>query len=276
MVGALGRVAPKLDLRLYWEIAARSLRRQATYRTANLAGLVTNVCFGYLRSVVFFAVYQGRTNLAGYDLSQVVTYAWVTQALMMVVSMWGWWEVEETIRSGDVATDLAKPFSYLGYWLARDYGRAIYFLVYRCVPLLVAGQLMFGLRWPSSPATWLAVVMSVGFAVTISFAWRFVINLSAFWTTDARGLGNMLATVVTLLAGLILPLPYFPDNVRSILMALPFAGILQIPADIFLERLSPLDVVTALAQQAVWALAFLLAARLILAAAVRRVVIQGG
>lgn len=265
-----------MDLRLYWEVAARSLQRQLTYRTANLAGLVTNVCFGYLRAIVFFAVYQGRASVAGYDLAQVVTFSWVTQALIMVVALWGWWEVEETIRSGDVVADLSKPFSYLGFWLARDYGRAAYFLVYRCIPIFIAGQLTFGLRWPTSPVTWLALALSVWLAVTISFAWRFTINLTAFWTTDARGLGNLLGIVVTLLSGLILPLPYFPEGIRSVLAALPFAGMLQVPADIFLERLSEPEIVAALARQALWAIVFLVAARLLLALAVRRVVIQGG
>ena len=49
----------------------------------------------------------------------------------MVVQLWGWWDVEATIRSGDVVTDLARPFSFLGYWLARDLGRAAYFLLFR-------------------------------------------------------------------------------------------------------------------------------------------------
>src|SRR5438309_803440 len=180
-----------------------SLRRQLTYRTANLAGLATNCCFGYLRAVVLLAVYQGRSSVAGYAPNEVVSFVWITQALLMVVALWGWWEVEETIRSGDVVADLAKPFSYLGFWLARDYGRALCYIVYRCIPIFVVAQLTFGIRWPTSPLTWLALAISVWLAVTVSFAWRFLINVAAFWTTDARGLGNMLGSVVALLSGLI-------------------------------------------------------------------------
>ena len=56
----------------------------------------------------------------GYDLQGAVTYTWITQAMIMVSSNWGWWDVEETIRTGDVVSDLSKPFSYVGFWLARD------------------------------------------------------------------------------------------------------------------------------------------------------------
>jgi ABC-2 type transport system permease protein len=263
-------------LRLYWEVGRRALQRQTVYQTANLAGLLTNCAFGYLRAVIFLSVYQNRNQIAGYDVSQVITYSWVTQALIMVVSMWNWWDVEETIRSGDVVSDLAKPFSFLGFWLARDFGRAIYYVVYRGIPVLIVGQITFGLRWPHAPLTWIALVVSLLLGITASFAWRFSLNAVAFWTLGARGIGNFASIVVTLLAGLIIPLPYFPDAVRNVLLALPFAGMLQVPADIFLERFSSVDLALALVRQGLWATIMLVMARLILGAAVRRVTIQGG
>src|SRR6202158_3969960 len=107
---------------LYLAVARMAFRRQLAYRTANLAGLVTNAFFGYLRTALFLALYAGAasTSIGGYDVQAAATYTWVTQALIMVLNLWGWWDVETTIRSGDVVTDLARPFSYLGYWLARD------------------------------------------------------------------------------------------------------------------------------------------------------------
>jgi ABC-2 type transport system permease protein len=263
-------------VRLYWEIALRAFQRQLAYRTANLAGLVTNSAFGYLRAIVFLTVYQGRSSVGSYDLPGVITYMWITQALIMVVVMWNWWDVEETIRTGDVVGDLAKPFSFTGFWLSRDYGRAGYSLLFRCLPILVVAQLTFGLRWPTRPLTWLAFAASVFLAVTLSFAWRFILNLTAFWTTDARGLGNVLIIAVTLLSGLLIPLPYFPPTIRAILLALPFAGLLQTPADIFLERLPGSDLLAALAQQLAWTIAFFLAAHLVLRQAEQKVVVQGG
>lgn len=263
-------------LRLYWEIARRSFQRQLAYRTANLAGLVTNCCFGYLRGVIFIAVYVEQARVGGYDVSGATTFNWVTQSLLMVVALWGWWEIEDTIRSGDIVSDLAKPFSYLGFWLARDYGRAVAHLAFRGLPILVVGELTFGLRWPREPVTWLAFGLSVFLAVTVSFGWRFILNLAAFWLTDARGLGNLLTFIVTVFTGILVPLTYFPDAMQPVLLALPFAGLLQTPADIFVERLRGPALLASLGRQAIWAIAFLIGAQLLLRAAVRRVVIQGG
>src|SRR5713101_5556876 len=126
-----------------------------------MAGVMTNAFCAYMRAAVFLAVYLTTANIGGYDAQAAVTYTWITQAMIMVNSNWGWWEVEETIRTGDVVSDLAKPFSYVGFWLARDMGRAAFFVVFRALPILVVGQVLFGLHWPSSVGAWLAFVVAM-------------------------------------------------------------------------------------------------------------------
>jgi ABC-2 type transport system permease protein len=266
-------------MRLYWEVARRALQRQLAYRTENLAGLVTNTFFGYLRGALFLAVYQSQsttTSIAGYDVQSAVSYMWITQAMIMIVALWGWWDVEETIRTGDVVSDLGKPFSYLGFWLARDLGRAAYFVVFRGAPILLAGQVLFGLHWPSSIGAWLVFIVSVVLAVAISFGWRFLLNVSAFWTTDARGLGSVAGAATMFLGGFVVPIRYFPEWLQPLALALPFASITQTPADLFVERIGGFDVVGLLALQLGWAVALLAAAQGATVLATRRVVVQGG
>jgi viologen exporter family transport system permease protein len=268
------------SLRLYLALAAMAFRRQLAYRTANLAGLATNAFFGLLRTALFIALFSSasQTTISGYDVQAAASYTWVTQALIMVVNLWGWWDIETTIRTGDVVADLARPFSYLGYWLARDYGRAAYFALFRGVPGLVFGQLTLGggLRWPESPTAYAMLLLSLVLAVAISFAWRFLLNISAFWTTDARGLGGLAGAFVLFLGGFVVPLRFMPEWLQPLLLNLPFAGIIQVPADIFVGRLSGIAALQALASQAAWAAVMLLLAQLTVVSAIRRVSVQGG
>src|SRR5579864_6756201 len=265
---------------LYAAIARMAFRRQMAYRTANLAGLTTNAFFGFLRASLYIALFQSaaQRTISGYDVQAAGSYTWVTQALIMVINLWGWWDVEITIRTGDVVTDLARPFSYLGYWLARDYGRAAYFALFRGLPGLLMGQLTLpgGLRWPDSAVQWLALFVSLSLAIAISFAWRFLLNISAFWTTDARGLGGLTNALVMFLGGFVVPLRFFPDWAQPLLLSLPFAGIIQIPNDIFIGQLSGQAALQALGIQAFWAVVMLGIAQLTIVFAVRRVSVQGG
>jgi ABC-2 type transport system permease protein len=263
-------------MRLYWEVARRAYQRQLAYRTSNIAGLITNCVFGYLRAAVMLALYATEETIGGYGRQEAVSYLWITQAYVMVIALWGWYEVEQTIRTGDVVSDLAKPFSYLGYWLARDYGRATYHLLFRGVTILLVGHLSFGLRWPDSPLTYLAFAFSLAVGVAVSFGFRFLMNLSAFWTTDARGTILVGGALITFLSGFLVPLPFFPEWARAVLAVLPFASIVQTPTDIFLERLSGGALLTALAQQVGWAAALLLVCQLAVGLATRRVLVQGG
>jgi ABC-2 type transport system permease protein len=258
------------------EVARRAVQRQFAYRTENLAGLITNAFFGYIRAAVFLAVYQSTTSLGGYDARAAVTYMWVTQAMIMVTSNWGWWEVEESIRTGDVVSDLAKPFSYVGFWMARDLGRAAYFVIFRALPIMLVGQVLNGLSWPTSIGAWLAFGLGLWLAVVVSFGWRFLLNVSAFWTTDARGLGTIALTASLFLGGFVVPIRYFPDWSQPLVLALPFASYVQTPADLFVGRIQGADILGALLFQVVWAIVLLAAAHLVTLLAIRRVVIQGG
>ena len=176
-------------MRLYWEVAKRSFQRQLAYRAATLAGLVTNAFFGYLRGAVFMALFATRPEVAGWDVRDALTYTWLTQALIMIVQLWGWWEVADNIKTGDVASDLAKPFDYYAFWLARDLGRACYHLLARGLPTFLIGFLFYDLLLPPTPLIWLLLAVTLLFAVVMSFAFRFIINVAAFWLLDTRGVG---------------------------------------------------------------------------------------
>ena len=263
-------------MRLYLEAMRMSYRRYRAYGAANVAGLLTNAFFGLLRSSVFIALYQARPVAEGYDLRDALTYVWVTQALIMPIHLWGWVEIALTIRSGDVVSDLSMPFNYFGFWLSRDLGRAAYHVLFRWLPTVLLGLVLFDIRLPHSPATWPLFAASLTLAIVISFGLRFLINVAAFWTTDVRGILGMTLLFVNFLSGFLIPLEFFPPALRALAERLPFAGLISIPLTVFLERARGADLLLLLAKQALWAALFVLAARLLLRAATRKLVVQGG
>jgi ABC-2 type transport system permease protein len=235
-------------LRVYIEVAKRAFQQQLAYRTANLAGLATNAFWGALRSFLFLGLFQGRDTAAGWNVRDAIDYVWITQALIMPVYFWNWWEIAVTIRTGDVVSDLTKPVDYYGFWLSRDAGRAVYHTLFRWLPTMLLGVLLFGVRLPADAGRWGWFFLSVALAVWLSFG----------------------------LSGFLVPLNYFPDWTRGIVTWLPFAGMLQAPIEVLLGKLHGVALAGTLAFQAGWGLALLAADRLLLALAVRKVIIQGG
>lgn len=265
-------------MRLYVELARRSFRQQLTYRGAALAGLFTNSIFGLMIAGVYMGLYAsedpaGDVVVRGWSADETLTLVWINQSLLMTVYMWGWWEVIRTIQSGAIVTDLLKPMDYLSYWLSRDLGRAAAHFLIRGLPTFAVGNLFFDLLPPESVLRWGAFMLSIVFAVVVSFLFRFMLNLAGFWIIDHRGLNYVAMASLNLLSGFLIPLAFFPGPLRALADALPFRAIIMIPNEIYLGQTSMLQ---GLGLQMGWIAIMVLSARWIMSRGEKKVVIQGG
>jgi ABC-2 type transport system permease protein len=262
-------------MRLYVEVARRTYRRIATYRSATLAGVFTNTVFGFLLAYVLLAVYQERSDVGGFDAVDAVTFTFVAQALLMALGMFSDTEIADRITTGDVIVDLQRPYDHQAWWAGVSYGKAAYYVVFRGVPPFVVGAIAFHLRLPT-PANAVAFVASGVLAVAVAFGWRYLLQLSAFWLLDVRGANQLGWLTAQFLSGFFIPLVFFPGWAESLARALPFAAMLQVPVEIWLGKHAGTDLVVALLLQVAWAAALVLAGRWVLSRALRRVVVQGG
>jgi ABC-2 type transport system permease protein len=215
--------------------------------------------------------------LRGWDDAMFVTFSFVTQGLMPATGVFGEPELAERVRSGDVVVDLYRPIDLQAWWLASWLGRAGYLLVARGIPPIVLGSLVFDLTTPDDLGTWAAFLGSVGLATVVGFGLRFVVNLSTFWLLDNRGVDQLVTLVLMFFGGALVPLVLFPSWLAAVARALPFAAMLQLPAEVFIGvHDGASDLAGVLAVQLAWASALLAAGRLLLGAATRKVELQGG
>lgn len=263
---------------LYLALARTSFRRMLAYRAATLAGLGTNFFFGLLRAAIFVALFRqtAATEVAGYSLRDVITYTGLTQALIAPLMIWGSYDIVLSIRSGQIASDLCKPMDFHAFWLAQDLGRSAYHGLARGLTIMLAYALVFDLSWPSSVAQWLAFALSVLLALLVSFGYRFMINLTAFWTADARGVERIAYLGALLFTGLVIPLAFFPDRLRGIARLSPFAAYMNTPAEVYLGIVTGRAAWFALGVQLFWALLFAVVGRALYRRGVRRLMVQGG
>lgn len=263
-------------IRLGLELARRGYRRHAAYPGATWAGVFTNTFFGFLIAYILLAVFRERDTVGAYDARDAVTYVWLAQGMLMTVYIWGWFEVALRVQTGDIATDLQRPLDFQAYWLAQDLGRALYHALFRGVPPFIVGALAFDVLLPGDPLVWLAFVASLALAVVTSFAFRFLFNLAAFWLLDYRGVGVLAMVASTFFSGQIVPVPFFPEWLKVLAWALPFASMVQAPIEVWLGHVAGAKLAGLLALQAFWAAALLLLGRGVFAAGMRKLVVQGG
>jgi ABC-2 type transport system permease protein len=264
--------------RSYAELARKGFQRQLAYRTANLAGLATNAFFGALRAYVLIALFNARGGemVAGYSVRAAVTYTGLAQALIAYIAIWGWWDLIRTIRSGEVASDLLKPLNYFGYWCAQDVGRGVAQMLMRGLPMMALYALVYPITLPPTLWHWLALAASLGLALLISFGYRFIVSLSAFWAQDATGIGRAAWTASTFFSGFLMPLALLPDEFVAFCRLTPFPAVVNTPVEIYLGLLDGPALLGALGVQVAWFVILYILAQIILAAGIKKLVIQGG
>jgi ABC-2 type transport system permease protein len=264
-------------LRTFLLLVRAGFRRHSTYRLALLAGMTTNSVFGVIRaSILLAAIASAGSEIGGYDAPKAVAFVWWGQALLGTVNLWGFHEVKERVRTGDIAVDFLRPLDPQLAYLASDLGRAGVTVVGRGIPALVVGALLFDLAWPPGALSWVVGVGSIVLAIVVAFAGNFIVNLLSFWLVEVRGIQLVWMIVAGLFCGLYLPVPWFPGWLQTLAQWSPFPSMLQIPLDILSGRVVDGQMWTAVASQVFWAAALLAAGQVVLRAGRRRLEVQGG
>jgi ABC-2 type transport system permease protein len=260
-----------VNIRLYAEVARLSFRRFSVYRGAMFAGTFTNTVFGFIRAAVLRDSI-GASSVAGLTATSATQLVFLGQAMIAITMLFGDYSLIALVKSGDVATELHRPWDWSVYRLASDLGRSAYHAMTRGVLIAVIGWLAFRLPVPQlGNVAWFAVTATLA-AVLASRIWTMA-GLSAFWLVEATGVMQVGVALATFSTGLLVPLQLFPDRFADVLYVLPFASLLQGPIEVLLGIRSPLLVI---GLQLMWIAGAECLLRWELRAALRKLEVQGG
>jgi ABC-2 type transport system permease protein len=246
------------------------------YRTAALAGIVTQVVFGYIRMMIFEGFYRSSNVVQPMTREETIGYIWLGQALLGLV-MWGTDnDVAGMIRDGSVAYELARPIDLFGLWYMRCISARAAVLALRAPPILLIAWLVFGLQGPVSTTALGLFLLSIVGAILLSAVTVALCTISLMWTVSGEGISRLLPPLIFVLSGIIIPLPLFPRWAQPILNAMPWRGLIDVPFRIYLGNLNTSQALMGLMQQGVWIGLFILLGHWLVGRGVRRLVVQGG
>ena len=154
----------------------------------------------------------------------------------------------------------------------------------RFIPMFVfaMGVLpMIGLgRWALAlpPDPWAAVawLMAQATALLLSCALTTLLNITVIWTLTGMGMRNLFPGLITVLCGMIVPLPLLPQGLQAVLRLLPFAYLVDVPFRLYTGHIPVSEAPGLIAAALAWAAALVLLGRHLMSRAMRRMVIQGG
>lgn len=265
-----------MNVRPYLAILRARTRALLQYRVAALAGIGTQLFWGFIRVMIFDAFYRSSSMVQPMTYQQTVSYLWMIQALLLLMPWRIDPEIESMIRDGRVAYELIRPSDLYWFWFARSLASRIAPMALRAPPLFILSMLFFGLQPPSSPGAALAFVASLGVAILLSSAINCLMAISLIWTITGEGIARLISSLATILSGSVVPLPLLPGWSQTLLSLLPFAGLIDLPFRLYLGHIASAKLPLVLGRQLLWTLALILLGRYLLKRGLDSLVIQGG
>jgi ABC-type uncharacterized transport system permease subunit len=253
------------------------LTRQVTY--AYRAGLFFSV-FSillqiYLLKVVWTALYAGHQSINALQLQTLIATLTLANLQIWLMRPYIQGYLYQRVRQGKIALDLARPVGLMSQLLAQQCGLTVALFPFVALAF-PAAVLVGGLQPPASPGAAVLYGISLILAYSISVLIGLLIGLVAFWTLELAGFLSIYYFVNQFLSGALVPLQFFPANLRAVASVLPFQAQAYLPLTLYLGQARGMRAVGTLTLQLFWVLALYALARVVWRAALRHVVIQGG
>lgn len=266
-----------MKVRKYWMVSKLAIREASAYRLNHFLSFLVVAAPLIAVLLLWNTVFAQQQELAGLTRSEVLTYFILTRWLFELTGPAVWWEITSDIRDGTLSAHLLRPESYHTYYLASIVGSKlpygmVGFLV--IVPFAILVGQAFVL--PHALVTWISFLLSIGLAILLGYQFTFLFSLTAFWLEEGRAMEILADILIPFAMGNVLPLSFLPPAVSLFLRILPFQYLLYFPLNVYLEQLSPSQVLSGLLIQLGWIGVLFLANKALWRIGLRRFTAIGG
>jgi len=246
------------------------------FRLRYFTGIITyflNVTVYYF---IWTAVFHSTQSIAGYNLTQIITYV----SVGWIIRSFYWNTIDQEMAyeviEGKIAMDLIKPVSVQWMWIFRAMGESAFRLGLLTLPVALVVAFVFPAQGPASRENFFLFMIGVIGSFFLMGAINFMIGTCAIPLKSILALIRAKYWLIELLSGLLIPVSFFPERAQKIMAWLPFEHIAYTPLQIYLGKLDRAAALRALATQWLWVVALLLLAHLWWERASRKITIHGG
>ncbi|MGN1371811.1 MAG: ABC transporter permease [Candidatus Coprovivens sp.] len=250
------------------------------YKSAAIAGMLTQIFFGLVFVMVYIAFYSNGTNNLEMTLKELIPYLWLNQAFFSLISVWHKDnEILSMIRKGDVAYELCRPQNLYIMWFIRILTSKLSAVLLRCPLLLIVSLLLpspYNLTLPANPIAFISFIITLVISSLLITAIVTLIYILIFYSIDNKGIMGMYCSIAEILSGQVIPIPLFPTILKNIAILLPFAYISDFSFRIYTGNIYGLDIIKGLIVEITWLIILIIVGAISTNSILKRVSVQGG
>ena len=260
----------------YWAFMRIGYITFLSYRFQVLMSFLSYLLVIALNYYLWKAVYANHAIIAGFTLSQMMTYVVIGWSARTFFANRIDRMIGDAVRDGSIVMDLLKPTNYQLYHYCRSFGRAIFMFVFMTLPIIVVSSFLFSVHPPSGRLGPYLFPLSVLLSFFLHAGISYVTGLVAFFTRNNEGVFRFKQMIVEVFSGVMIPITFFPGWVQSALFWLPFKYIAYVPLRIYLGMEPLKKVHQGVLLQAMWIILIYAAGQVIWHFGIRKLEIQGG
>jgi ABC-2 type transport system permease protein len=246
------------------------------YRFGFLFTILGNVLFMCVAYFLWRSIYQNTTTIHGLTFNDTFIYVALGSAVFVLLKTYADWDIAHAIEDGSISIHLTRPVDYQLYALSTSLGGMLTNLVAITVPVLLLLTLVFKVTFTFGPGL-LLFPISLLLAFLISYFFDYITGLCAFYTESIWGISVTKEILISVLAGALLPLQFFPDAIQKVLLVLPFQAIYYTPLMMITRPNQDWGALfSMLGVQAIWAVVLFALTRLFYNHAIKVLRVAGG
>ncbi len=250
------------------------------YRSAAIAGVATQLFFGLVYIMVYLAFYDSNPGGGPMNQSDLVSYLWLNQIFFSLIYMfYKDKEIFDIIKNGNIAYELIRPKKIYFMWFSKIIGQRLSNVTLRCLPVLVVAIIIpkpYNLSAPESLLSFLMFVVTLIIGTLLMTAIITLYHVITLRTLNEKGITNLFMSLSDILAGGVVPIPFFPLFLQKIANVLPFRYVFDLPFRLYSGNISVSDGLNGIVIQLIWFLIIVIIGNLLLRKSLKKVVVQGG
>jgi ABC-2 type transport system permease protein len=263
-------------MRTYLAILRGALMEGMAYRAGFFFIILGNVIYLFVAYFLWHSIYANTTSIRGLSFNETIIYVSLGSTVFVILKTYADWFISHEIEDGSIAIYLTRPVDYELYTMAVSLGSVISTMTVVALPTVLLLTLVFHISFTFGPGLLLFPV-SLALAFLISFCFDYVTGLLAFYTESIWGISTTKEILISILAGALVPLQFFPDAIQKILLLLPFQAIYYVPLMMVTRPDQPWSaLLSMLGVQAFWVVALFILTRLFYNQAIKVLRVAGG
>ena len=267
-----------MKLKKYLTLTRAGIIESLQFRLGTLVIVLGNMLYLIVVYFLWRAIYDssGTDVVNGMTFSDTLIYLVLATALFNFMEMYFVWEMGRNIQSGKIVLDLLKPMKYRSYLFWSYSGSFVTSFLFTFLPTFIVVTAVTNGAIPLK-INLLYFILSVVMAVIINYSIDFIVGTICLYTESIWGINIMKQVIVTLLSGATIPIAFFPEPLKSIVLYLPFQSIYNAPLTLLLDG-SPEteDLLMILGTQLFWCIVITAASKLFWKVSIRQITVNGG